>query len=127
MLKVITFLTCIQTGTFAGCRWYNPAWLQKLNSAPQVDISTDQLVRSYANSIIDVKCNGTSKTKKVVIIQLGINYFPVIQVQSSSCLAASPKWQSNPNINKISGNQLRLLKHVIQLIDHKSYFIGLPG
>ena len=67
-----------------------------------------QRVRSYANSFIDVKYIGTSKTKKVVIILLGIRYFPVIQVQSSSCLAASPKWQSNPNINQISGNQLRL-------------------
>ena len=44
MLKVIAFLTYIPAGTFAGCRWYNPAWLQNLNSAPQVDISTDQLV-----------------------------------------------------------------------------------
>ena len=44
MLKVITFLTYILTGTFAGCRWYNPAWLQNLDSAPQVDISTDKMV-----------------------------------------------------------------------------------
>ena len=44
MLKVIAFLTYIPAGTFAGCRWYNPAWLHNLNSAPQVDISNDQLV-----------------------------------------------------------------------------------
>ena len=75
-------------------------------------------VRSYSNSIIDVKCNGTSKTKKVVFIMLGIHCFPVIQIQSSSCMAASPKWQSNPNINQISGDQLRLLKKDKQLIGH---------
>ena len=28
----------------SGCRWYNPAWLSSLDSAPKVDISSDMLV-----------------------------------------------------------------------------------
>ena len=43
-LRLLLVLLSQAEMVMSGCRWYNPAWLSSLDSAPKVDISTDMLV-----------------------------------------------------------------------------------